>query len=321
MAEFAAARALDRLIWALVALVGAVVLLAPAVSDFRIAWGTFATPAGAAAALALGAWAYRRWRHDPKLASALENTAQLVAFAAVGAPLSYLAAASGLPLQDHVFDAMDRALGLDWMALLGVMNAQPVLYNLLGPIYLSLTLQMTTVVLCLAYTGRFVWLRVYMLAFIFAALATIAVSAVLPAAGVWPYYGLTAADSAHVYPAVADSWPVFFGLRDGSYRALVAIGAQGIITFPSLHAALAVIVIAALWPVAALRWVAAAVNAAMLAATPIDGSHYFIDIAAGLVVAAVSVWAARHAAMRAEVKRPPAAVPAREISRLVAGEQ
>ena len=39
------------------------------------------------------------------------------------------------------------------------------------------------------------WLRVYTLAFIFATLTSIAVSAVLPAAGAWPYYGLTAADS------------------------------------------------------------------------------------------------------------------------------
>ena len=42
-------------------------------------------------------------------------------------------------------------------------------------------------------------------------------------------------------PAVSTSWPVFYGLRDGSYRMLVAIGSEGIISFPSLHAALAMI--------------------------------------------------------------------------------
>jgi len=57
-------------------------------------------------------------RPDPRLASGLEATAQVVAFAAVGAPLSYLAAAANLPLQDHVFAAADRALDLDWRALL-----------------------------------------------------------------------------------------------------------------------------------------------------------------------------------------------------------
>jgi len=107
---------------------------------------------------------------------------------------------------------------------------------------------------------------------------------VLPAAGVWPFYGLTAADSPHVLPTVSTSWPAFYGLRDDNVRALVAAGAEGIITFPSLHAALAVILVAALWPVARVRWVIFGLNALMLAATPIDGSHYFIDVLAGIAV-------------------------------------
>jgi hypothetical protein len=65
----------------------------------------------------------------------------------------------------------------------------------LRPIYLSLTLQMTTVVLCLAFSGRHLWLRTYTLAFLCAALVCIAISAALPAAGAWPHYGLTASDS------------------------------------------------------------------------------------------------------------------------------
>ena len=218
-------RRLDRLIWALVALTVACVLAAPQVSRFQIVWHSFLGPGIACAILIAGGLVYRHWRKDARLASGLTSTAQVIAFAAVGAPLSYLAAAlgAGLPLYDHVFDAIDRALGLDWKALLAAMNAAPLLYAPLRVSYLSLTLQMTTVVLCLAYTGRLVWLRVYTLAFILAALICIAISAVLPAAGVWPYYGLTAADSPVILPAVSTSWPVFYGLRDGSFRDLVAV--------------------------------------------------------------------------------------------------
>ena len=151
---------------------------------------------------------------------------------------------------------------------------------------------MTTVVLCLAFSGRLLWLRVFTLAFICAVLISITVSAALPAAGAWPYYGLAATDP-EILPAVSTSWPVFHGLRDGTFRLLVAVGSEGIITFPSLHAALAVIVVAALWPVAVLRWVFLALNTAMLIATPIDGSHYFIDIMAGIALAAVSMMIAR----------------------------
>jgi hypothetical protein len=297
-----ALRVLDRLIWGLIAAVAAAVLAAPLLSDFRIAWSTFMAPALACAILLLGGHFYSHWRSDARLASGLLCTAQVIAFAAVGAPLSYIAASANVPLCDHWLDALDRAVGFDWKALLAWMNAVPQVYFVLRPIYLSLTLQMTTVVLCLAFSGRLLWLRVYTLAFIFAVLVSIAISTVLPAAGVWSYYGLTADDS-QIVPAVSTSWPVFYGLRGGSLRLLVAVGSEGIITFPSVHAALAIIVIAALWPMPALRFAAVVINSAMLVATPIDGSHYFVDAAAGVVLAVLSLIAARAIAERASSRR------------------
>jgi membrane-associated phospholipid phosphatase len=286
-------RRLDCLIWAIVAAVAATVFAAPLLSGFHIAWSTFVAPGICCAILLAGGLFYRVWRADPRLASALNSTAQVVAFAAVGAPLSYLAASANLPLCDDVLDAIDRAVGLDWTAMLKWMNGAPATFIALRAVYLSLALQMTTVVLCLAFTGHLIWLRVYTLAFLLATLASIAVSALLPAVGVWPFYGLTVTDSPHVLPTVSSSWPVFYGLRDGTWRALVAVGAEGIITFPSLHAALAVIVAAALWQLARLRWLFVAINAAMLIATPIDGSHYFVDVLAGVGLAALCLIAAR----------------------------
>jgi hypothetical protein len=286
-------RRLDRLIWAMIAAVAAIVLAAPFLSGFSIKWSTFVPPLLASAALTAVAWFYRRWRPDELLASGAENTAQLIAFAAVAAPLSYLAASANWPLQDQTLDVFDRTLHLDWRGLLNWVNNSPAIYAVLHPIYLSLTIQMTTAALGLAFTGRLLRLRIYLLAFILAALITIAISALLPAAGAWPYYGLTAADSPHITPAVSTSWPVFYGLRDGSFRMLVATGSEGIISFPSLHAALAVILVIALWPIPYLGWTILALNLAMLAATPIDGSHYFTDVLAGVAVAVFSFAAAR----------------------------
>ena len=318
MADAATLHRLDRLIWTLVAAVGTVVLASPFVSNFFVVWTSFGPPVAACLTLCAGAWFYNHWRRDARLASGLESTAQLIAFAAVGAPLSYLAAAAGaaIPLQDHVFDAMDRALGFDWMALLGWLNGAPVTFTGLRLIYGTLLPQMTLAVLCLAFTGRLVWLRTFMLAFIFTTLVTIALSAVLPAAGVWLHYGLTEAD-ARVVPVVSTVWPVFTGLRDGSMRALVAAGAEGVITFPSLHAALAVIMIAALWPIRWLRWPILVLNVAMLAATPIDGAHYLVDVLAGVVIAVVGLFAARAVVLR--TGRAPAAVAVSKIAQLASG--
>jgi membrane-associated phospholipid phosphatase len=74
-------------------------------------------------------------------------------------------------------------------------------------------------------------------------------------------------------------------LRDGTFFTLVATGSEGIVTFPSLHAAMGLIFIFALWPVPVVRWFGLGVNVLTIGATPIDGGHYLIDVAAGLMLA------------------------------------
>jgi PAP2 superfamily len=292
-------RRLDKIIWALVALVAAFVLIVAAFSDFTVAPTSYIAPASACLLLKLGVRYYRDRRNDLNIASALESTAQLIAFAAVAAPLSYLAVSTSLPLQDAALDHLDHALGLDWKGLLALTQAWPALFKFMHLIYLSLTLQMVAAVLLLGFTGRQAWLRAYMLAFIFAALITIAISALVPAEGAWLYYGITGAPTA--LPVSHTAWPVIFGLRDGSFRLLMGLGAEGVITFPSMHAALAVILVAAFWPVPLARFLAVALNSLVLAATPIDGSHYFVDVLAGIGIAAFCVTAARALVMRLAV--------------------
>jgi PAP2 superfamily len=289
-------RRLDDIIWISIGLVTALTLITASLSGFTIVLWGFVAPAGACALLKLSAHYYRDRRSDHGLASALESTAQLIAFSAVAAPLSYVAATAALPLQDAAFANLDGALGFDWKELLVLMGGWPRFFTLMHIIYLSLIPQIIATVLLLGFTGRLAWLRAYMLAFIFAALVTIAISALLPAKGAWLYYGIT--DAAGRLPVSHTSWPVFFGLRDGSFRLLTGDGGEGIITFPSLHAALAVILIVALWPVPIARWIAVAVNSLMLMATPIDGSHYFVDVLAGIALGLLCFAAARELVMR-----------------------
>jgi membrane-associated phospholipid phosphatase len=283
-----ALRQLDRIIWFSIAAVTGIVVLAPLTGRFSIAWTTYAVPAAACIAMLLVAWFYRHYRPEERIASALEGTAQLAAFAAVGAPLSYLAASFGLPLQDRLFDAADHALGVDWLGLLHWMNQNPALHSVFSLTYLSFPVQASITVLALALTGRLVHLRLFMLVFIATAIVTILVSAVLPAQGVWGYYALTGAEYPAIIPVTREiHLPIFLGLRDGSFRTLMGTGSEGIITFPSLHAALGLIFILALWPVPVLRWIGLTVNILMIAATPVDGGHYVSDVLAGLLIAAL----------------------------------
>ena len=103
--DIARLRQLDLFLWTTIAAAAVVVLAAPLVSDFRLNWVTFGLPLGALAGLIAGMLFYELKRTDARLASALSGTGQIIAFYAFGAPLSYLAASAGRPLQDSVFDA------------------------------------------------------------------------------------------------------------------------------------------------------------------------------------------------------------------------
>jgi hypothetical protein len=305
--EEAALRRLDAAIWSLIGIT-AVLVGAATAGPFRLQWTSFSGPAIGTLVLLAGSTYYTRWRNEPALASALGATAQLVAFAAVAAPLSYVAASLDRPLLDSAFARLDGAAGLDWMAMLAWMNAHPALHAVFAFAYASFALQATLAIMGLAYFRQLLRLRTFLLAFFICTLGTIAVSALAPAEGTWTTYGVTAADHPAIVPAVRDlPMAHFHALRDGSLRTLMAAGAEGIITFPSLHAALGAIFLLALWRLPVIGFMALGLNIAMIAATPVEGSHYFVDVLAGLAMALAS-WGVARSVTRGRARPRPAAV-------------
>ena len=103
------------------------------------------------------------------------------------------------------------------------------------------------------------------------------------------HLGLTPADYPNLAPQasfvhLAD----MLALRAGGTFTLDIEKAQGIITFPSYHAALGLLLLIGAFANRGLRWPFVAMNITMIAASPIDGGHYFVDVAAGLAIAAAS---------------------------------
>jgi membrane-associated phospholipid phosphatase len=45
-----------------------------------------------------------------------------------------------------------------------------------------------------------------------------------------------------------------------------------------------------LWKIPYVRWFGLGLNLAMIAATPIQGSHYLVDVLAGMSIAALSIF-------------------------------
>jgi membrane-associated phospholipid phosphatase len=224
----------------------------------------------------------------------LSCVVQLIAFTASAAPLSYLVASINRPLWDQTLYAWDQSLGLDWRTYLGFVNARPWLGLVYSLAYESILPQMIVAVVVLGLAGKLMDCRQFVAAVLLAALISIVISAAAPAMVVFVHLGLQAQDYENLSPAAPFIHVAHLtAIRDATLRVISLDDMQGIIAFPSYHAALGVIFAVSFWNVRWLRWPGLAINAAMIAATPIDGGHYFVDVLAGIIVAIVSLTAVR----------------------------
>lgn len=277
-------------------------------------------PAGILVTLAFGAvygglaWynAHSPHRRDPKIVFALGATAQVVLVTMVMTPMTYIAAAANLPMQDATLLAIDRAFGLDWLGYVTFVNEHPTLASWLTYGYSMIRWPIFGIPVLMAWAGLYLRLQQFTLAFLVALILTTVISGLVPAIGVFQQLGLDPASfenlNAGAYLHQLRDLPA---ARDGSLRALDLLSLGGIVTFPSFHAASALLYTWALWP---MRWVRPFVvlaNVAMLLSTPINGGHYFIDLAAGIAVAVLAIVAARRAGAWIENRAPqPRLVPA-----------
>ena len=83
----------------------------------------------------------------------------------------------------------------------------------------------------------------------------------------------------------------FEPLRDGTFKLIDLGNMQGLVSIPSFHTVLAILLSHAMrrTRVAAVFWV---LNAWMIVSTPRYGSHYLVDIIAGALtaIAAIVLW-------------------------------
>ncbi len=278
-------------LWGVNALVALVVLLWVAATPLTLDWRSLVAPTATSCGLTVLAFFYRR--RDGRIALTLVTFAQLTAFTIVAELLSYALASAGGPLWDARLYAADRSLGLDWRAYLGFVDARPWLGTAFHLAYLSLFPQIVLTVLGLGLAGKARALQAFAAALMLSCLVCLIVSALMPAFANFVYLGLTPADFPNLRPAASFVHVAALeGLRSGAITALSLRDSQGIITFPSFHAALAVIFALSVRRVRGVRWLSLGLNALVVLATPIDGGHYFVDVLAGVAIALAAFWAA-----------------------------
>jgi len=262
--------------------------------------------------LLAAALAWGRARGWPRLVLGARAFLQMTLFTIIAVALSYALAAQGAPLWDEAFAAADLRLGFGWPAFFAQADLMPGALWVGGIAYHSLSAQMVACVVALAAAGRADRLREMVAAAVASGFVTVAVSGAMPAMG----NVFDPAGYRHLWPSVAwTEQAMLAGLRDGTWRTLDPMQLMGIVTFPSYHATLPVILA---WSVRDMpRWrVAAPVWAGItILATPLFGGHYGVDVLVGLALAVAALRFApalvRHRPGRARILPPAHAALAR----------
>jgi len=133
----------------------------------------------------------------------------------------------------------------------------------------------------------------FTLAFAIALVTTTVISTLVPAMGTFDLFNYMPDPNIITLSAYLDQLHDLPLVRDGSLRIIDFDKLTGIVTFPSFHAAAAVLYLWAFWPVRWIGPIALVANIAMLLATPICGGHYFIDVFAGIAIAMAAIVTAR----------------------------
>jgi hypothetical protein len=232
-----------------------------------------------------------------------ESVTLFAAISVLGAVASYPLATGTHGFVDSALQRIDLSLHFHWIDWYAFVAGHAWVQPIERMAYLSIFLTPGLLLGYFAWSGRRAESRLFIATFWIAAVLTLALFPLLPAAGplatLWhgplPYMPLSA-----LYQE-----QVILALRHHMIHGIDLGALHGLVCAPSFHAASAVLYIATAWRIAPLRWPVAALNVAMLFATPVEGTHYLADVLLGIIVGCLALgltpilvrWTLSHAAL------------------------
>lgn len=239
-----------------------------------------------------------RWRNSPRIATAIEAMVLVLAVSIAVECLCVVLATTAFPYQDALLERADALLlpGFRWMDMYTALHNRAPLITLMCMVYGTLRWQPFALVAVLALTGRELACWRFVRSWFLALIACVAIFPFVPAVGTYVYHGLKPAD----IPALTSDVPwrqfqVLGSVRDGSLRTLELMKMTGIVSFPSFHAAGAVLLFWGFRQVRVIGPAFMALNVAMCLTAPLIGAHYFTDIIGGIGIALLAIAATRPA--------------------------
>lgn len=285
-------RALSRgKLWAAVGMAGIGLALLMVIAGLRIdaSHMTTATQLSLLGVLAAAVRSRVAGARFGRLVDLVECWGLMALISTMGALASYAIVRLTNGEADAWLAAVDRTLGFDWVSAYRFYADRPLLARFAEVAYLSIFFSPTVVITALALSGDAERARGLAAAFGIALLITLAIFCFCPARSALAYHLGSEVD---YMPATGiGHLAAMDQLRAGAMTVIDIRSLAGMITFPSFHAVSAVLFIWAAWPVAWLRWPCLAINLAMLIVTPVQGTHYLIDVIGGVTVALVAIGA------------------------------
>lgn len=241
---------------------------------------------------------YCRWRHMPGLRNVVEP-ALIGTLLSVAIVIStYLAMLPSLPLADKQLGDLDTALGFDWHAFVMFVDARPGLATFLNVAYQSFTVQLFVLPALLGGIGQAK--RAYQMITSYTLIGLIAgvVAILFPAIGAFPHNEVQHQDLQNINIFYGYFFlEQFHGVRDDLNFVFDINNAAGIITFPSVHAAVAALCVWAAWHLRFFRYPIVLLNLGMATSAVSHGSHYLVDVLVGIPLAflciALASWLSR----------------------------
>jgi membrane-associated phospholipid phosphatase len=214
--------------------------------------------------IALGTF-YRQSGRSAPLARLCLAIAHSLALAYLFQMTTYVLSASDVPLRSEALTRADALIGFSWGKWVAWVHGHRLLWSyfqIVHPLHFAAMTIAVTVLALKTDGGAVRLLRAFTFTFVVSAI----VLAMAPA--------LT---------NTSDAWSntLRVTLRNGTFRILDFGHTAGLISFPSMHAAMAVLAGAALWKYRAWRVPIAIVAGTLCIGAISEGGHYLVDILAG----------------------------------------
>ena len=300
----------NPLTWWLLLVMGTITFGLGLAQGFTLKLGTLANALVLTPGLLAMALFYTRWRPNPKISITFMLLVFVLAKALVLAPMSYVATAWNLPLVDDYFAAFDAALGFDWVAVHKFTASIHWFATVSKFAYLTCGYVMFLAWAVLVWTGQHERLSVMLLALLTSGFVTVVLSGLIPGEAAYAYYGIKPEQYGYLGTVPGQVFVHdFYALRDGSLRMIDMGSLEGICTFPSFHAVVAVITGWAFAATRWLRWPAGIFSAFVLFVTLPVGGHYLADVVGGAAIAALCIALAWRYELRGQRQHASALMP------------